>query len=163
MRLDSSLLQAKTHRVRDRLLGALGGLTPTLAIGLLFAGGGTTASPVEVATSMVLVALISIAAGWVAGPLATAWPRRLLVACFGYAIAYVAATAVLSLVQAAWDVWVADGLDPVAILLAIIERAVGALARTAYLILPAIGFGLLWSLTVRGLMRLDPVHRSPPS
>jgi hypothetical protein len=149
------------RRVHNRWLGALAGLAPTLGVGLLFSGG-TAASPIEVATSMALVALISVAAGWLAGPLATARPRRLLVASFGYAIASLAATAVLALVQAAWDVWATNGLDPVAILAAVIWRAVGVFAGAAYLILPAILFGLLWSLTVRGLMRVGRVCGSVP-
>jgi hypothetical protein len=145
--------------VRNRWVGALAGLTPTLAIGLLFTGG-TTASPVEIATSMSLVALISMTAGWVAGPLASAAPRRLLVASFGYAIAYLGTTAALALAQAGWDAWVADGLDPVAILAATVWRAAGVLAGMAYLIVPAIVFGLLWSLTVRPLMRLGDIRGS---
>lgn len=136
-----------------RWRGAVAGFVPTLAIALLFALGGTTASPGEVAVSLALVAAIATAAGWLAGPLVAA-ERRILVAAFGYAIALIAMTGLLSIAQGVSDAFGANGLDPVAILTAAIGRAAYALVGTAYLILPAIVLGLAWSLAARGLMRL---------
>jgi len=47
--------------------GAIAGLVPTLVIALLFAVGGTSATPLEVAWSLTLVALIAMTAvsAWV--------------------------------------------------------------------------------------------------
>ena len=140
---------------RSRWRGALAGVVPTLAIAVVFGIGRTSATPAEVAFSMVLVALISVTAGWIAGPLAAAEPRRLLVASIGYALAYIAASVVLSTIQAAWDTWVADGFAPLAVATAVIGRALYGLTGIAYLILPALALGLAWSLAARGLMRLD--------
>jgi len=137
-----------------RRRGALAGMIPTLAIALLFATGGTTATAAEVATSLALVALLAMVAGWVAGPLAAGESRRLLVAALGYAIALIAATASLSIVQGIGDRISADGLDPLGILTAIAGRAAYALAATFYLILPAIVLGVAWSLAACGLTRL---------
>ncbi len=137
-----------------RVRGALAGLLPTLAIALLIAVGGTTETPAEVATSLALVALIAMAAGWIAGPLAAGEPRRLLVGSFGYAIALLAMTALLSIAQGVGDAIGADGLDAVAILTAVVGRAVYALAGAAYLILPAIVLGAAWSVAAWGMTRL---------
>lgn len=164
MRLDSSgffdqdlLVSNRISATRadsSRWRGAIAGLVPALAIASLFAFGGTTAAPSDVAVSLFLVALIAMTAGWIAGPLAAYPPRRLLVAAIGYAIAFIGATAGLSVIQAAWDSLVADGPDPVALATAIIGRFVVALAGTAYLIIPAVLLGLAWSVVARGLMTL---------
>lgn len=140
---------------RSRLRGAVAGLIPTLAIVAIFAFGGTTATPTEVAVSLALVAFISMTAGWIAGPLAAGQPRRLLVASIGYALAYIDLSAVLSMVLAASDTWIANGPDPLASTTAVGERALVALAGAAYLIVPAVAFGLAWSMTARGLVGLD--------
>jgi len=140
--------------------GAIAGLVPTLVIALLFAVGGTSATPLEVAWSLTLVALIAMTAGWLAGPLASGEPRRLLVATLGYAIALIVATASFSVIQGVGDAVAADRLDPIAILGAIVGRAVYALAGAAYLILPAIALGAVWSVAARGLTTLS---RSRPA
>ena len=131
---------------RARLRGALAGIVPTLAIAAVFLVGRTTATPREIVVSMALVGLIAITAGWIAGPLAAGTPRRLVVASIGYALAYIAATIALSVIQAAWDATTANGFAPL---------AVYGLAGTAYLIIPAIALGLAWALAARGLMRFD--------
>lgn len=160
--MDSSY-ETKPSRfdLRARWRGALAGLVPALAIALLFALGGTAASPAQVAVSLGLVTAIAVTAGWLAGPLAARQPRRLLVAAFGYAIALIATTALLSIAQGAADAIVVGGLDPVAILTAVIGRAAVALAGTAYLIIPALVLGGAWSLAARGLMRLEGSHHDP--
>jgi hypothetical protein len=125
----------------------------------LFAYEGTTQAPAEVAVSLSLVALISVVAGWLAGPLAAGRPRRLLVAAIGYALAFIGATAGLSLVQAAWDAVATSGFEPVSVATAVVGRALVAAAGTAYLIIPALILGLAWSLAARGLMRLHEFPR----
>ncbi len=140
---------------RARWRGALAGVVPTLAIALVFAVGPTSSTAEEFAVSMALVALISVTAGWIAGPLAAAQPRRILIAAIGYAFAYFAATIALSLIQAAWDATAADGFAPVGVATAVLGRALYGLAGIAYLIIPALALGLAWSLAARGLMRLD--------
>lgn len=139
-----------------RQRGALAGTIPTLAIALLFAIGGTTATATatDVVTSLALVALIAVVAGWVAGPLAAGESRRLLVAALGYAIALIAATASLSIVQGVGDAIGVDGIDAVSILAAMAGRAAYATAATLYLILPAIVLGAAWSLAAWELTRL---------
>jgi hypothetical protein len=135
-----------------RTRGALAGLVPSLAIVLLFAWGGTTASPSEVAVSLGLVVLITCSAGWLAAPLAAGAPPRLAVASFGYAIAVLCTNATLAMIQAAADSIGANGLDPVALLTAIIGRAAyDVVVSAAYLIVPALIAGFLWSLAARGL------------
>jgi hypothetical protein len=146
---------------RARWRGALAGVVPTLAIALVFVVGRTTAAPVEIALSMFLVALISVTAGWIAGPLAAGRPRRLLVASIGYALAYIGASVVLSTIQAAWDTWITDGFAPLAVAAAVLGRALYGLAAIAYLIVPALALGLAWSLAARGLMRLDRLRPRP--
>ena len=143
---------------RARWRGALAGVVPTLVIALVFAVGRTTATPTEIAFSMGLVALISMSAGWIAGPLAAGRPRRLLVASIGYGLAYIAASVALSTIKAAWDTWVAEGFAPFAVAMAVVGRALYGLAGIAYLILPAVVLGLAWNLAARGLMRLDRIR-----
>jgi hypothetical protein len=140
---------------RARLRGALAGVVPTFAIAAVFLVGRTTATRTEIVVSMALVGLISVTAGWIAAPLAAGRPRRLLVASIGYALAYIAATIALSVIQAAWDATTADGFAPVAVAAAVIGRALYGLAGTAYLIIPAFGLGLAWAIAARGLMRVD--------
>jgi hypothetical protein len=140
---------------RARWRGALAGVVPTLVIALVFVVGSTTATPTEIIFSMALVALISVSAGWIAGPLAAGRPRRLLVASIGYALAYIAASVALSTIQAAWDTWAAEGFAPIAVATAVVGRALYGATGIAYLILPAVALGLAWSLAARGLMRLD--------
>ena len=129
-------------------------MVPMLAIALLFAVGRATVSPADVAVSLGLVVLITTSAGWLAGPLAAAEPRRLLAAAYGYAIALIITNAALSLIQAASDTWAAAGRDPLAITGALAGRAAYALAATAYLIVPAIVVGAAWSVAARGLKNL---------
>jgi hypothetical protein len=146
---------------RARLRGALAGFVPTIAIALLFAGG-TSATPTEVAFSLILVALIAMSAGWIAGPLAAGRQRRLLVAALRYATWFIVASVVLSLIQAAWDTWVAKGVDPIAIAAAVLGRALVGIAGTAYLIIPAIALGLAWSVAARGLYVVDRFDEAAP-
>ena len=138
---------------RSRSVGAAAGLIPASLIALLFAYSGSAASPSEVAVSLGLVALIATSAGWLAGPLAGR-PRRILVAAIGYAIAFLVTTAALSVVQGAADALAAHGLDPVAVILAIVGRAAVAAAGIAYLLIPALVLGSVWSIAARGLVRL---------
>jgi len=140
---------------RARWRGAFAGVVPTLAIAAVFAVGRTSATAEEIAVSMALVALISVTAGWIAGPLAAGRPRRLLVTSFGYALAYIAASVGLSTIQAAWDTGVADGFAPLAVAMAVVGRALYGLTGIAYLIVPALALGLAWSLAARGLTCLD--------
>jgi hypothetical protein len=74
----------------------------------------------------------------------------------GYAIAVIATNALLAIAQAAIDAFATNGLDPIAVLTAVIGRAAyGVIASAAYLILPALVAGGAWSLVARGLVRLD--------
>jgi hypothetical protein len=143
---------------RARWRGALAGVVPTLAIALVFVVGRTTATSTEIAFSMALVALISISAGWIAEPLAAGRPRRLLVASIGHALAYIAASVALSLIQAAWNAAAGGGLAPFNVAAAVVGRAAYGLAGATYLILPALVLGIVWSLAARGLMHLDRIR-----
>ncbi|MEA2630478.1 MAG: hypothetical protein QOE66_697 [Chloroflexota bacterium] len=152
-----------TARPTDRLaraLGAFAGLVPLSGVMLLFAVGGTTASPSEVAVSLTLVALITTAAGWVAGPLAARQPRRLVAATVAYAIALVAVNALLAIVQAAADAITMQGFDAFAIVPAIAGRAAYALVWMPYLLLPGLVAGAAWTLTARAL---GAIRRGRPS
>ena len=140
---------------RARWRGALAGLVPLAGIGLLFVIGGTSATPRDVAISLGLVGVIAVVAGWFAGPLAAGSRHRLLAASMGYALALIATTAVLAILQGTWDTVATNGLDPLAIATTIAGRAFYSLAGTAYLIVPALVLGGAWSLTARGLARLD--------
>lgn len=149
----------RTPARASRWHGAFAGLVPVLAIVLLFAISGTGAQSADVAVSIGLVALIATAAGWLAGPVAAAEPRRLPAAALAYAIALLAMNAWLAVVQAAADSIATHGLDVFAVLTAVIGRGAVALISTAYLILPAIGAGLAWSVAARSLMRLGGSRR----
>lgn len=141
-----------------RWRGALAGAVPVLAIAGLFAVGGTTSTAAQVGVSLGLVAVIAMTAGWVAGPLASGEPRRLLVAAFGYAIALIAATASLSIIQGVVDAIGTDGLDPIRVVSAAVGRAALALAGAAYLVIPAIVLGMAWSVAARGLDHVVGTH-----
>ena len=136
-----------------RVRGAVAGLIVPVVVGVLTVFGGTTATPNEVVVSIVLVALLAMTAGWLAGPLVAGRQRRLLVAALGYAIALILATACLSLVQAGADSLAAHGPDPLALTTSVAGPAVAAAAGTAYLIVPAVVLGLAWSALARGLDR----------
>lgn len=142
-------------RQRARWRGALAGLLPVAVVSFLFVIGSTAATPSEVAVSLGLVALIGITAGWFAGPLAAGSRRRLLIASIGYALALIATTAALAIIQGTWETVAANGLDPLAIATAIVGRAFYSLAGTAYLIVPALLVGGAWSIAARGLRNLD--------
>ena len=136
---------------RARWTGALAGLAPTGVIAALFAVRGSSASSGEVAGSLALVALIGITAGWIAGPLAASKPRRLIKASLGYAIALIATSAGLSILQAIAGTVAANGFDVFALVNAILGRAFYAVASTTYLLIPAIVLGLVWSVVARAL------------
>ena len=136
---------------RARWTGALAGLAPTGVIAALFAVRGSSASSGEVAGSLALVALIGITAGWIAGPLAASKPRRLIKASLGYAIALIATSAGLSILQAIAGTVAANGFDVFALVNAIVGRASYALVSTTWLLIPAMALGLLWSVVARGL------------
>ena len=136
---------------RARWTGALAGLAPTGAVGTLFAVGGSSASPGEVAGSLALVALIGMSAGWIAGPLAASKPRRLIKASLGYAIALIATSAGLSILQAIAGTVAANGFDRFALVNAIVGPAFYALVSTTWLLIPAMALGLLWSVVARDL------------
>ena len=140
-------------RDRSRWTGALAGLVPAGAVSALFAAG-SSASPGEVAVSLGLVALIGMSAGWIAGPLAAAEPRSLIKAAIGYVIALLATNATLSIVRAIADTITAGGFDVVALVFSIVGRAFYAVASTAYLLIPAIALGLLWSVVARAATSL---------
>ena len=142
----TALNSTSRHRSTTRWLGALAGLVPALAIGLLFAVSGSAAAPADVAASLAWVGLIAITAGWFAGPLAAGEQRRFLVAALGYAIALIATVAALSMVRGAWDAWTAAAVEPIAIGTAIAGRALYAVASTIYLIGPAIILGMIWTV-----------------
>ena len=90
-----------------------------------------------------------MSAGWIAGPLAAAEPRSLIKAAIGYVIALLATNATLSIVRAIADTITAGGFDVVALVFSIVGRAFYAVASTAYLLIPAIALGLLWSVVAR--------------
>ena len=79
-----------------------------------------------------------------------AW-SRLAVATIGYAIAVLCTNAALAIIQAAADSLGANGPDPVALIVAVVGRAALAVASAAYLIVPALVAGSLWSLAGRGI------------
>ena len=145
-----------------RRRGAVAGLVPAIAVALVFAVSGTGATLTAVATSLVLVTLLAMTAGWIAGPLAAAKPRRLVIAALGYAIALIVAVGALSVVQGVVDAISTDGFDPVAIVIAVVGgRIVYALAATFYLLLPAIALGALWSASAWSLTRLTRARTAP--
>ncbi len=92
-----------------------------------------------------------MSAGWIAGPLAASEPRRLLKASMGYAIALIATNAGLAITQAIADTVAANGFDVFALVNATLGRAFYALVSTAYLLIPAIALGLVWSVVARAL------------
>jgi hypothetical protein len=134
-----------------RTRGALAGLAPSLAVVMLFAWSGTEASPSEAAVSLGLVTVITCSAGWLAAPLLVDSRSRLAVATIGYAIAVLCTNAALAIIQAAADSLGTNGLEPVALIVAVVGRAALAVASAAYLIVPALIAGSLWSLSGRGL------------
>jgi len=137
-----------------RLLGAIAGLLPAIVVGTLYAIGPSPEGPTAIATGIALVALIGMVAGYLAGPLTTSEPRRMLAAALAYAIALIGVTALLSIVQGVSDAVAVDSFDPVAIGAAGVGRAAVAVAGAAYLIVPAIVVGLGWSVATRGLAAL---------
>lgn len=143
---------------RARWRGALAGVIPTAAIGMLFAVSGSAAAPFDLLWSLLLVSAIAMTAGWIAGPAVGQRPRGWLIGGLAYAIAFVGASVALSVVQAAWDVTAGAGLDPLALMVAVTGRALIGLAGAAYLIVPAIVLGLAWSAGALGLRRLDAWH-----
>ena len=100
---------------------------------------------------MALVTLITCSAGWLAAPLLAGARSRLVVAAVGYAIAVLCTNAALAIIQAAVNSLDADGPDPVALIDAVVSRATVAVISIAYLIVPALIAGLLWSLAARAL------------
>jgi len=135
-----------------RTRGALAGLVPSLAVVVLFAWSGTEASTSEVAVSLASVALITCSAGWLAAPLLASSQSRLAVSTLGYAIAVLCTNAALAIIQAAADPLGVNGPDPVALITAIIGRAAYAVVvSAAYLSVPALVGGFLWSLAGRSL------------
>lgn len=136
---------------RARWTGAIAGLVPAGAVGALFVVGGSTDGTGAIAGSLALVALIGMSAGWIAGPLAASEPRRLLKASMGYVIALIATNAGLAIAQAIADTVAANGFDVFALVNAILGRAFYALASTAYLLIPAMALGLVWSVVARTL------------
>jgi hypothetical protein len=134
-----------------RTRGALAGLVPSLAVVGLFAWSGTEASPSEAVVSLALVTVITCSAGWLAAPLLVGAQSRLSVATIGYAIAVLCTNAALAIIQAAADSLGTNGPDPVALIVAVAGRVALAVASAAYLIVPALIAGSLWSLAGRGL------------
>ena len=118
---------------------------------VLFAWSGTEASLPEVVVSLALVTVITCSAGWLAAPLLVGARSRLAVATIGYAIAVLCTNAALAIIQAAADSLGTNGPDPVALIVAVAGRAALAVASAAYLIVPALIAGSLWSLAGRGL------------
>jgi hypothetical protein len=137
-----------------RRRGALAGLVPALSLALLLLIGPISSTPQEVAVSVALVVGLAMTAGWLAGPLATGQQRRLLLAAIGYALALIAATVTLSIIQGASETWAAHGPDLVALVVTIAGRGLYCLAGTAYLLVPALALGLVWGTAARGLARL---------
>ena len=138
---------------RSRWVGAAAGLAPVAVIGAWWAWSGVGASATDAIVSLSLLTAIAMSAGWIAGPLAGASPPGLVKATIGYAIAVIATTAVLSLIQAGADTISGGDISPVGIVGAVVGRAVIALAGTAYLILPALGFGAIWTMAARMILR----------
>ena len=145
----------------DRWRGALAGLTPAGAVGVLFLVSGSEASAGQIALSLGLVTLIATSAGWLAGPLAVG-DRRFLVPVLGYAIALIATTVAISLVQAAGDVVSGTGLDPIAIVGAVAGRVIYGVASITYLSIPAIVLGAAWTIAARGLILVAAGRTSGP-
>ena len=137
---------------RSRWVGAAAGLGPTGVIGAWWAWSGVGAPVTDAIVSLGLLAAIAMSAGWIAGPLAAAVPRGLARAAIGYAIAVIAITLLLSLVQAGTDVISAGDISLGGLVTAVVGRALIGLAGTAYLILPALAFGAIWAVLVRMIL-----------
>jgi hypothetical protein len=146
-------ITARSNR-RSRALGAAAGLIPAGLLTLLFAISGSAAPLPDIAVSLGLVTLIATTAGWIAGPLTLA-RRSFLMSTIGYAIAFIVASSALSVIQAAADAVAEDGLDLVAVVVAIVGRAAVTTAGIAYLIVPAIVLGSAWSISAQSLSRLS--------
>jgi hypothetical protein len=135
-----------------RKLGAIAGVTPVLAIVLLFAISGSHAQPADVATSLEAIALISIVAGWSSGPFAVRH-RWFAATCF-YSVAWSLGLTLLALVQAAVESWSTDGFDAGAIVLAVVGRAAYAPFSAPYFLIPAFVLGAIWIGALRAFTRL---------
>ena len=110
-------------RDRSRWIGALAGLVPAGAVATLFALSGSGAEPGVVAASLAWTAGVATVAGWIAGPVATSQPRRLIRSSFAYAIAVIGTLMALAIAQAAADPIAADVFDVGALAVAIVGRA----------------------------------------
>ncbi len=138
---------------RARWIGTVAGLAPTAVIGAWWAWAGVGASTTDAIVSLALLAAIAMSAGWIAGPLAAADPRALLKASIGYAITVIGTTMALSVLQAASDTMSAGDASLGGLVGAVVARVLVGLAGVAYLILPALAFGALWTLTARTILR----------
>lgn len=137
---------------RARWLGAAAGLGPTVAIGGWWALAGIGVSLADWLVSMGLIAAIAIGAGWITGPLAVDVSRSFAKATIGYALAVIATTTALSIVQAAADTISGGDLSIGGLAVAVVGRAAIGLVSIAYLILPALAFGALWAVVARGIL-----------
>ena len=145
---------------RARWIGAVAGLAPTAVIGAWWAWSGVGVSATDAMVSLALLAAIAMSAGWIAGPLAAAVPRALLKASIGYAIAVIGTTMALSVLQAAADTVAAGDASVGGLAGAIVDRALVGVAGIAYLILPTLAFGALWTLAARMIQRATGARRT---
>ncbi len=139
---------------RGRWMGALAGLAPTGVIAAWWVWTGIGVSTGGAIVSLGLLAAIAMTAGWIAGPLSVAVPRGPAKAVVGYAIAVIGTTSSLSIIQAGADQISAGDVSVGGLVTAIAGRALIALAGIAYLILPALFFGVVWVAVARLLLRL---------
>jgi len=137
---------------RSRWIGAAAGLGPTAAIGAWWAWVGIRVSFGDWLVSMGLLAAIAMSAGWIAGPLAAAARRGLAKATIGYAIAVIGATATLSIIQGGADSILTGDASIGGLAEAIVGQVLVAVAGIAYLILPALGLGVIWTMLARVIL-----------
>ena len=140
-------------RDRSRWIGALAGLVPAGAVATLFAVSGSRAAPDQVVASLTWTAAIATVAGWIAGPVAVSEPRRLIRSSFAYAVAVIGTWTAWSIAQAGAQAIADDGLDIGTLLEAIGGRGAYSLVSAAYLLIPAVAMGSVWSVVAHTLGR----------
>ena len=138
-----------THSPRpgSRTVGTVAGVAPALCIGLLFAASGSLAPDIDIAISLAAMALVSMAAGWAAGPFAAS--HGWVAGTCAYGASWILGLEALAMVQAAVDTWSTSGLDIGAILVTVVGRAAYGLISALYFLVPGLALGAVWIVVLR--------------
>ncbi len=144
--------QGRENRWRSRWAGAAAGIIPAATLTALFAVSGSLDSAADGVRTFAEFALWGGAVGWVVGPLAVGGGRTIRMAVPAFALVGLGIGAALAVVQAALDTIATHGIDPVAVIGAMVARGAYAVVSTLYLLGPALALGLLWWLGTRPLL-----------